>query len=91
MNLFENTLVLWLSTWMKPQEFVYHPFTVLCFTEFVSLIFKSKIALEAMVTLSQSYAVRIFSLGFSTANVLIYLNMKQSNFTIKHNDRSWII
>ena len=50
--------------------------------------FDYKIALEAMVTLSQSYAVRIFSLGFSTANVLIYLNMKQSNFTIKHNDRS---
>lgn len=53
-----------------------------------NICFKSKIALEAMATLSQSYAVHIFSLGFSTANILIYLNMKQSNFAIKHNDRS---
>lgn len=57
----------------------------------VNICFKSIIALEAMATLSQSYTVHIFSLGFSTTNVFKYLNIKQSNFTIKHNDRSWII
>lgn len=48
---------------MKPQEFII-PFTVLCFTEFVSLIFKSKIALEAMVALSQKLCSPYFQFGF---------------------------